>query len=65
MSSSSALLGGFAIAERVSLLWQHSAERKMAASACTRSVPSLVMIQRRMCSYDETKELEAPGSGVD
>ena len=36
-----ALLGGFAIGARVSLLWQHSAEREMYASACTRSVPAL------------------------
>jgi len=33
------LLGGFAIGARVSLLWQHSAEREMSASACTRSMP--------------------------
>jgi len=32
------LLDGFAIGARVSLLWQHSAEREMSASACTRSV---------------------------
>jgi len=28
---------------RVSLLWQHSAEREMSASACTRSMPSLAI----------------------
>jgi len=32
---SCALLGGFAIGARVSLLRQHSAEREMSASACT------------------------------
>jgi len=37
--SSCTLLGGFAVGARVSLLWQHSAEHKMSASACTRSVP--------------------------
>jgi len=31
-----ALFGGFSIGARVSLLWQHSAEREMSASACTR-----------------------------
>jgi len=35
---SCAVFGGFAIGARVSLLWQHSAECKMSASACTRSV---------------------------
>jgi len=38
--SSCALLGGFAIGARVSLLWQHSTEREMSASACTRSLPA-------------------------
>ena len=33
---SCALLGGFAIGARVSLLWQHSGEREISASACTR-----------------------------
>jgi len=37
--SSWALLGGFAIGARVSLLWQHSTEREMSVSACTRSMP--------------------------
>ena len=36
---SRALLGGFAIGARVSLLRQHSAEREMSASACTCCVP--------------------------
>ena len=36
---SCALLDGFALGARVSLLWQHSAEREVWASACTRSVP--------------------------
>jgi len=31
---SCALLGGFAISARVSLLWQQSGERGMSASAC-------------------------------
>ena len=37
--SSCALLGRLAIGARVSLLWQHSAEREMSASACTRCMP--------------------------
>jgi len=43
--SSCALLGGFAIGARVSLLRQHSPERKMSAraSACTRSVPGFLL----------------------
>jgi len=36
-----AQLGRFAIDTRVSLLWQHSAERETSASACTRSMPGL------------------------
>ena len=32
-------MGGFAIGARISLLRQHSAEREMSASACTRSMP--------------------------
>jgi len=36
---SCALLGGFAIGTRLSLLYDNSAEREMSASACTRSVP--------------------------
>ena len=39
MPCSCALLGGFAIRARVSLLRQHSAEREMSASACTRCMP--------------------------
>jgi len=39
MPSSCALLGGFAIGARVSLLRQHGAERETSASACTRSMP--------------------------
>jgi len=37
--SSCALLGGFAIGARVSLLWQHGAEREMSANACPRCMP--------------------------
>jgi len=37
--SSCALLGEFAIDAWVSLLWQHSAECKMSAIACIRSMP--------------------------
>jgi len=64
MLPSCALLGGFSVGERVSLLWQHSAaligdrciwqhsrEREMSASrlhACTCSVPGLKM-RRRDC----------------
>jgi len=40
--SSCALLGGLAIGARVSLLRQHSAEREMPASACTRSMPGFI-----------------------
>jgi len=36
---SCALLARFAIGARVSLLWQHSTECEMSASACTRSMP--------------------------
>jgi len=39
--SSCALLDGFAMGARVSLLWQHSAEREMSASVCTLSVPGV------------------------
>ena len=39
---SCALLSGFAIGARVSLLWQYSAEREMWASACIRSMPGLL-----------------------
>jgi len=35
--------GGFAIGAWVSLLRQHSAERKMSASACTRSMPGCLL----------------------
>jgi len=45
---SRALLGGFAIGARVSLLRQHtraySAEREMSASACTRSMPGFLIV---------------------
>ena len=34
-----ALLGGFAIGARVSLLWQHCVERGISARACTRFMP--------------------------
>ena len=37
--SSCALLGGFAMGARVSLLRQHNAEREMSASDCTRCMP--------------------------
>jgi len=43
--SSCALMGGFAIGERVSLLWQHSAEREMSASACTRSMTGFALVR--------------------
>jgi len=35
---------GFAVGARVSLLWQHSAEREMSASACTCSIGGLVCL---------------------
>ena len=41
---SCALLGGFAIGARVSLLWQHSDEREMSASACTRCMPGFIIV---------------------
>jgi len=43
-ASTCGLLGGFAIGARVSLLWQHSAEREMSASDCTCSVPGYVLL---------------------
>ena len=48
--SSCALLGGFAICARISLLRQQSAEREVSASACTRSVP-VWMIYALTCRY--------------
>jgi len=48
---SCALLGGFAIGARVSLLWQHSAEREMSASACTRSMPGLFIYLLNCLTY--------------
>jgi len=39
MTSSCALLGGFSIGAWLLLLWQHSAEHKMSASACTCCMP--------------------------
>jgi len=42
--SSCALLGEFAIGAWVLLLRQHSTERKMSASACTRSMPGFVPV---------------------
>jgi len=42
--SSFALLGRFAIGAQASLLRQHSAERKMLASACTRSMPGIIIL---------------------
>ena len=46
MPSSCALLGGFVIGARVSLLSQHSAEREMSASACTHSMPGVSVLVR-------------------
>ena len=42
--SSCALFDRFAIGARVSLQWQHSAEREMSASACTRSMPGSLCV---------------------
>jgi len=39
MPTSCTLLGGFVIGAWVSLLWQHSVEGEMSASACTRCMP--------------------------
>ena len=44
--SSCALLGGFVIGARVSLLSQHSGEREMSASACTHSMPGVSVLVR-------------------
>jgi len=38
--SSCALLGGFAVGAWDPLLWKHSAEREMSASACARYMPA-------------------------
>jgi len=43
--SSCALLGGFAIGARVSLLWQHRAECEMSAIVCTRYMPGLLSLR--------------------
>jgi len=43
--SSCALLGGFAIGAQVALLSQHSAEREMSASACSRWMPGFFGIR--------------------
>jgi len=42
---SCALLDGFAINARISLLWQHSADREMSASVCTRCMSGLAFWQ--------------------
>jgi len=38
-----ALLGGFAISAQVALVRQHNVNAKMSASACTRSMPGLLL----------------------
>ena len=43
-----ALLGGFVIGVRVSLLRKHSAECEMSASACTRSMDGSISRRRRL-----------------
>jgi len=43
-----AVLGGFAVDARVSLLWQHSANAKCQRVLCTRSMPGLFC---RMTNY--------------
>jgi len=45
--SSHALLGRFAIGAQLLLLWQQSAERKMSLSACTHSMPGLMLLTDR------------------
>jgi len=55
--SSCALLGGFSIGAWVSLLWQHSTEHEMSASACTRSMPGWTrshFVGNWVCSLVET-----------
>jgi len=59
--SSCALLGGFAIGARVPLLYQHSAEREMSASACTRSMPGLRLSARQL-RYRQSEGKEAPSA---
>jgi len=59
--SSSALLGGFAIGARVSLLW-HSAERKMSASACTRSMPGFCWSSDGQCVATPGCDVIGPSS---
>ena len=58
--SSCALLGRFVIGAQVSLLWQHSAEREMSASACSRSMPGLKIVEsERSCIEDGFGEFGA------
>jgi len=47
MPPSCGLLGGLAIGARVSLLWQHSDEREISASACSRSIPGIMELSQR------------------
>ena len=75
--SSCALLGGFAIGARVSLLWQHTlctlialctsnecgAEREMSASACTRSMPSCYIEQNKIMLFRPKNNSRRPGFG--
>jgi len=49
MPSGCALLGGFAVGARVSLLRQHSAEREISASACTRCMPGIIFVPVLLC----------------
>ena len=56
--SSCALLGGFAIGARVSLLWQHSAEREMSASACIlASMPGCIFFKDTHAFYRTLYEI--------
>ena len=52
--SSCALLGGLAIGAWASLL-QHSAEREMSASACTRSMPGCYSVVSSLASVSESE----------
>jgi len=60
-ASSCALLGGFAIGARVSLLRQHSAEREMSASALTRYMPGSVVVTMKVDVHDADTRWQTKG----
>ena len=63
-TSSCALLGGFAIGARVSLLWQQIAERGMSASARTRSLYAWFDLLRIRCTTSFTTKSTTNRSDV-